>query len=85
MALTALTTLTHGNEAGERTVVPEGDKVPPNVFSKDELQALKDQGLVGEPPVPAADAADVEAENEDLKAKVAALQAELAAAKAPSK
>lgn len=81
MALTALTTIVHGKDDGERVTVPEGDRIPSGLFTKDQLQAFKDDGLVGEPPVPAAEVDAVEEENASLKERVAALEAELDAAK----
>lgn len=81
MALTAFTTITHGAKDGARTIVPEGERVPANLFSKAELQDLKDQGLVGEPAPTPSEVVATERENEELRAKVEALEAELAAAK----
>lgn len=85
MALVALTTITHGKDDGERVTVPEGEKVPGGLFTKDQLKNLHDEGLIGEPPATPSEVADTEAENADLKAKVEALEAELAAAREPKK
>lgn len=81
MALTALTTITHGKADGERVTVPQGEKVPAGLFSKEELTDLKDQGLVGEPPPAPSDSDATEEENTQLKERVAELEKALGEAK----
>jgi hypothetical protein len=85
MALTALTTLTHGKEDGTRVVVPEGEKVPQGLFTKEQLEELKENGAIGEPPPSPSEVAASDEENANLKEQVAKLQEELAAARAPKK
>jgi hypothetical protein len=77
MTLVAHTRIKHINEAGTQTVVEEGDAVPGKVFTKDELDELKANGAVGEPPsAPAALGPD------ERDARIAELEKQLAAAQA---
>lgn len=85
MALTALTNIAHGQADGERVEIPQGEKIPSGVFDKKTLQNLVDSGAVGEPPAAPSEVAATAEENEALKERVEALEAELAAAKAPKK
>jgi hypothetical protein len=84
MTLVAHTRIKHINEAGTQTVVEEGNAVPGKVFTKAELDELKANGAVGEPPsAPAALGPDERDERiAELEAQLATAQAEAEAAKA---
>lgn len=83
MSDVALTEIRHGKEDGEVVVVKEGDEV--KGLPKDVVENLKEQGLIGAPPVSTVEqnekVEELEQENEDLQKQVEKLQAELAEAK----
>jgi hypothetical protein len=90
MATVALTNIKVGKEDGTYTWIDEGDDVKQSDFpDKETFEQLKEAGAVGTPPVPReqdASAAELAEENESLAARVAELEAQLAAAnKAPAK
>jgi len=84
MAVVALTNFKIGSGADMKWI-DEGDDVKASDFpDKETYDDLKEQGLIGAPPKPReedASSAELEAENDDLKARVAKLEAELAEAK----
>ena len=75
MALVALSRVVHGNDDGSRKVFEPGDEV--KGLDKDVLETLKEAGAVGEPATASPD------ELQALRDKVAALEAELGAARDP--
>jgi hypothetical protein len=76
MAAVALTNISHGEEDGSVTEVAYGESVKD--LPKDVVKDLTDQGLVGELPGPVVD----DGEKAALEARVAELEAALAAAEA---
>ncbi len=86
MANVAYTRIEHGTDDGDLVVVEEGDEVKD--LPADVVKELKEQGLVGEPPKTKAerdeDLESLEAENDELQARVQELEAQLAAAKKPA-
>lgn len=84
MATVALTRIKFGKEDGSEFVVEEGEDVKASDFPKDVWDWLKENGTVGTPPRPReedASAAELEQANEELSARVAELEAQLADAK----
>lgn len=73
----ALTTIRHGNEDGTVLEILEGEVV--KGLPEDVVDSLAEQGLVGEAPKAVEEALS---ENEELKARVAELAAQLEAATA---
>lgn len=76
MSLVAYSRIVHGKDDGSRLVIEEGNKV--SGLDKETMQALKEAGVVGE------EAAATPDEVEELRAKVAELEAQLAGARNPA-
>jgi hypothetical protein len=84
MATVALTNLKIGKEDGSFTWIEEGEDVKKSDLPEGVFDELKEAGAIGAPPAPResdASAAELEAENDDLKKRVEELEAQLAAAK----
>lgn len=77
MALVALTNINHANADGEPVFIDAGSDVKESDFSKEQWDQLKADGAVGVPPAKAEEVAD---ENERLRAQLADVQRQLAAA-----